>query len=212
MWLNFVERIKHHEYKWKFKLVACLPLFSVLVAIDWISKWLINAYMHQGESITIIKGLLTFDYVINPGAAKGMMDGNPTFVITMATILTILIFTAIIFINDKKWLIGLTIFISGSFANLLARAWAPMVTVGTHLGVMGGVVDFIKIELPIFGLDNFILNIADIWVSLAIAYLVVCVLIDIVKMFVQKSHSKKSKSHQDQASDQPEAPTPNKEG
>ncbi|AVP49029.1 signal peptidase II [Williamsoniiplasma luminosum] len=193
MWLNIAGKLKNYEYQWKFKLLVCLPIFLILVAIDWISKGLITTYMAQGEEKEVIKNFLFFHFVINPGAAKGMLDGQPVLVMTIATILTLFMFTAIIFTTDKKWLIGFTIFLSGSFANLLARAWAPMISTPEHQGVMGGVVDFIKIKWWLFG--DFIMNIADAWVSISIGVLVLCVLIDIVKMFVKP----KAKDVQDQS-------------
>lgn len=134
--------------------------------------------MDQHESISFIPRFLRFNYVINPGAAYGFNSGNPTLAISLAAVITVFLTIAFIFANDRKWLLALIFLVSGSWANLLARAWAPAITMGENAGQRGGVVDFLQWDFSFLNSSNYIFNFADAWVTLGVVILVIGMIIE----------------------------------
>ncbi|AXK51286.1 signal peptidase II [Spiroplasma alleghenense] len=181
---NFKNFLKKYNYEWKFKLIVCLPIFIVLVVIDWITKGIVVAKMAYNSEKPLIPGFLRLHYIINPGAAYGMNANNVGLAITIATLATLLFSLVFIFVNSRYWLIGITILLSGSWGNLLARAWAPEIP---GYGIKGGVVDFLVWDFKFLGSDGYIFNIADLWVNIAIVYLIVVAFPMTVYLFIKES-------------------------
>ncbi|WP_051636039.1 signal peptidase II [Mesoplasma photuris] len=182
MWLNIKEKFISHEYGWKWKLRVALPLLIFLIAIDWIIKAVVVGQMEYGQSISNwIPGVIGLDYIINPGAAKGVGADNMSLTISLASFSTLIALIGWIFIADKKWNLALTFILAGSFANLLARSWAPMIPLDAveNAGVKGGVVDMFKWEFDIFGSNSYVFNLADLWVNIGIAVLILAFIIEI---------------------------------
>ncbi|ASP28023.1 lipoprotein signal peptidase [Spiroplasma corruscae] len=169
--------LKKHKYNWKFKVLICMPLISFLLFFDWISKYLIEINMKQGETRTFIKGLINFDYKINPGAAYGMNSGSPILAISIAAVVSFFILIIFIFVREKYWLIGITLMVAGSYGNLLARMWAPEEAV---TGIKGGVIDFLHWDFSILGSNGYIFNLADLFVNIAVVMLVIAFVIYVV--------------------------------
>ncbi|WP_338971329.1 signal peptidase II [Spiroplasma endosymbiont of Panorpa germanica] len=185
---NFKTYLVKHNYEWKFKLIVCLPIFASLVAIDWITKGIVVAKMSYNEQGSLIPGFLKLHYIINPGAAYGMNSDNVGLAITIATLVTLIMSLIFVFVNDRFWLIGITILLAGSWANLLARAWAPAVP---GSGIKGGVVDFLVWDFSFLGSDGYIFNIADLWVNVAVVYFVVVAFPATIAGFIKESKENK---------------------
>lgn len=190
MWLNLRQWLKNRDFAWKFKLVVCLPIFLGLVSFDWITKGLVVGLMEQQESVNFIPHFLRFNYVINPGAAYGFNSGNPALAISLAALITIFLTIAFIFANDRKWLIALVFLLSGSWANLLARAWAPAIANGDNAGQKWGVVDFLQWDFSFLNSSNYIFNLADAWVTLGVVILVVIMILEGFQWFREQRHSR----------------------
>ena len=135
------------------KLKEIFLIFG-LVAIDQLSKFLATIYLKPIHSTEIIRNFLDFTYVLNDGAAFGMLRGARWFFI----ILTIAILGIIVYYYRKipkglaySWLkFSLLLVSAGAIGNFIDRVRA------------GVVVDFLHvrfIDFPIF-------NIADIYVSI----------------------------------------------
>ncbi|WP_342258960.1 signal peptidase II [Spiroplasma endosymbiont of Dioctria linearis] len=183
---NIKSGLKSHNYIFKFKLIWCIPLIAVLIGFDWISKAIVvNTMKYEGNDATFIPGFISFNYIINPGAAYGMNADNKGLAITIATLVTLLLITVFIFLKNKYWLIPINLMVAGSVANLLGRAWAPI----SKDGISGGVVDFLKFE---FWNSNFIFNLADAWVSIAVAIIFIIFIVYIVIEISEFNMKKKS--------------------
>ncbi|ATG97478.1 signal peptidase II [Mesoplasma lactucae] len=173
--------LKNHNYEWKFKLTVCLPLFVVLVLVDWATKIAVQFTMTQGQEADFIPHFLHLKFIINPGSAYGANAGDAGLAIALASIVTIIAFVIFIFLNDKKWLIAIVFILGGSFANLIARAWAPAVAPGyENAGQKGGVIDFLVWGFEVLGSANYIFNIADVLVNIGVIILVIDLIIEIV--------------------------------
>ena len=128
----------------------------VVVMLDQITKYMIVRNMTEGMSIPIIDQVFHLTFVLNPGAAFGMLEHNREFFIIMAIV--VLIFVVYM---RKKILeeplpiqIGIALFVGGALGNLIDR----MKT--------GLVVDFFDFRIwPVF-------NIADIAICLGVGVMI----------------------------------------
>lgn len=167
---RFAHYLKTKNYQWKFKLIVVLPLFFTLLLIDVLTKTLINKNLNFNEEIKFIPGFINIKLVYNKGSAFGSNSNNPTFVITCAVILSIVILLALIFLTQKSLLIGLTMMFTGAIGNLIDRIWNPL-----------GVVDFFAWEL--FEPKS-IFNFADVWVTFGLIEVVCVIIYTLIKDFV----------------------------
>ena len=141
-----------------------LKFFSIvvllIVLLDQSTKYLTQSLMYEGQSIPIIKNFFHLTYVLNPGAAFGMLAHKTLFFI-LVTMLVIVI--AIYFyrrIPKAKWLLrlGLSLQVGGAIGNLIDRIR------------IGMVVDFFDFRIwPVF-------NIADMAIVIGVGILFVEIL------------------------------------
>ncbi len=128
----------------------------VVVMLDQITKYMIVSNMTEGMSIPVINQVFHLTFVLNPGAAFGMLEHNREFFIIMA--IAVLMFVVYM---RKKILeepltvqIGIALFVGGALGNLIDR----MKT--------GLVVDFFDFRIwPVF-------NIADIAICLGVGVMI----------------------------------------
>ncbi|UKS54032.1 signal peptidase II [Mycoplasma feriruminatoris] len=192
MWLKdkLVEAkvfLKNHNYLWKFKLLVCLPIFVVLTSLDWITKAIVVGHMKLGETKTFLSGFLNFHYVINLGMAYGRWNDKAYLVILLATFFSLFLTITFIFLNNKKWLIVLVIILAGSWGNLLARLWAP----GNEDNIYYGVVDFLIWDFSLFNSRNYVFNLADLYVNIAIGLTILFTIIELVIFIKSKIKTKR---------------------
>jgi len=179
--------LKGYDFAWKFKLKVCLPLFVVLLALDWITKIIVQVNMHQGEARKFIPGFLNFEYILNPGSAYGFNAQNLALAVSLATIITLILIVGFVFVNAHAWLPGMAVAIAGSLGNLIARSWAPAVADGLpNAGAKGGVVDFLRWDFGILNSNNYIFNLADVWVICGIIMVVLGAIIGWIIYGVKK--------------------------
>ena len=135
------------EYIFVILLVHWEKLFFVaVVAIDQYVKRLVVNSMTPGESIPVIKGFLHLTYVLNPGAAFGILPNQRLFFMIAGGVL--LVGSFLLYPKLKKsdniLKFGMTGLLSGAVANLIDRIQS------------GLVVDFVDFRVwPVF-------NIADV--------------------------------------------------
>ena len=128
----------------------------VVVMLDQITKYMIVSNMTEGMSIPVINQVFHLTFVLNPGAAFGMLEHNREFFIIMA--IAVLMFVVYM---RKKILeepltvqIGIALFVGGALGNLIDR----MTT--------GLVVDFFDFRIwPVF-------NVADIAICLGVGVMI----------------------------------------
>lgn len=128
----------------------------VVVMLDQITKYMIVSNMTEGMSIPVINQVFHLTFVLNPGAAFGMLEHNREFFIIMA--IAVLMFVVYM---RKKILeepltvqIGIALFVGGALGNLIDR----MKT--------GLVVDFFDFRIwPVF-------NVADIAICLGVGVMI----------------------------------------
>ena len=139
-------------------ILVWVPL-AVLV-LDRLTKWVVVAKMTVGESIPVLPGIFHLTYILNPGAAFGMLEGNRWFFLLVA-----LLAVAVIFYYRRdirkaglmtEW--GAALFLGGTLGNVWDRA------------ATGLVIDFFDFRVwPVF-------NVADIAICTGVG-LIICSLI-----------------------------------
>lgn len=176
--------LKNRNYAWRYKLRICVPLLLVLIGIDWLSKFGVMKTMELGSTSPFIPHFLRLNYVINLGSAYGSNQANPALAISLAAIFTVFILLLFFFGNDRKWLIGLSFLAGGSVANLVGRAWSPQ---------PGGVIDFFQWDFDFLGANNYIFNLADVFVIMGVVLIALLLLFELFKLFRRPPTKRNSK-------------------
>ena len=125
-----------------------MPLgIGILVfIIDQLVKHLVVSAMHLGQSLPVIKGIFHITYVLNPGAAFGMLEHQRWFFILVALAAVLLGAAFYKKLQQESFLMrsGAGLLLGGAVGNLADRIQS------------GLVVDFLDFRIwPVF-------NIADI--------------------------------------------------
>ncbi len=141
-----------------------LPLLFIIgLALDQISKFAVQANLQLYESVPVIPGLFNITYVLNPGAAFGILRGQSEsfrigFFVGMTILSCILIFVLIIReYSYKVRTFAYTAVMSGAVGNMIDRLR------------VGKVVDFLDFYFKNWHWYTF--NIADCFITVGIGVL-----------------------------------------
>lgn len=145
-----------------------LTFFVIFIIIaDQFIKYLIVNNMFLGQSIPLITDILHLTYILNPGAAFGILENQRLFFIFIAIILifAIVYFRTKILHLSKLFQLGIAMLFSGAIGNMIDRIF------------IGKVVDYIDFRVwPIF-------NLADI------AIVCGCIIVIYELLFMEQKHS-----------------------
>lgn len=145
-----------------------LTFFVIFIIIaDQFIKYLIINNMFLGQSIPLITDILHLTYILNPGAAFGILENQRLFFIFIAIILVfaIVYFRKKILHLSKLFQLGIAMLFSGAIGNMIDRIF------------IGKVVDYIDFRVwPIF-------NLADI------AIVCGCIIVIYELLFMEQKHS-----------------------
>jgi signal peptidase II len=129
-------------------------LTAIAVTIlDQVAKWFVQGHMELGESIPLISHVFHLTYIMNPGAAFGILEYQHTFFLGIVVILfaAYLIMRRRIPKNPVYFPIGIGMVLGGALGNAIDRVRYQ------------GVVDFFDFRVwPIF-------NVADIAICVGMA-------------------------------------------
>ncbi len=133
-----------------------LGIGIIIFVVDQLVKHLVIGSMHLGESIPVIKGIFHITYVLNPGAAFGMLEHQRWVFILVAV--TVLLVAGIFYSKLKResnlLQTGAGLLLGGAVGNLVDRIQT------------GLVVDFLDFRIwPVF-------NIADIAICVGAGILI----------------------------------------
>ena len=68
------------------KVCVMLAIFVVVLTLDLVTKYVFDAKLSNGETISVIPHLFNFKLVHNYGAAWGIMAGKQIFLIVLSLI------------------------------------------------------------------------------------------------------------------------------
>lgn len=130
-------------------------VFSVFL-LDQVTKYAVVSSMHLNESIPIVKHIFHLTYILNPGAAFGMMEHSRLFFITMACVVLAAFYVwRRVILREPLWgQYGIALFAGGALGNMLDRIR------------QGEVIDFLDFRVwPIF-------NVADIAICVGVGLVI----------------------------------------
>lgn len=137
-----------------------LLLAIMTIIIDQWSKYYISAHMWPGLSIPVVEDIFHITYILNPGAAFGILEHRTGFFVVVA----VAMLAAVIYFYPRLpagsvWArVGLGLLVGGAMGNLIDRV---------RLGV---VIDFFDFRIwPIF-------NVADIAIVTGVTLIVASIL------------------------------------
>ena len=149
------------------------------VFADQLTKQLVVNFLDKEEPFYVIKDVFRFSYVENRGAAFGMLDDHRWVFMIVSTVAIVgIIFYMWKFCRDSKLLcLGLSLIVGGGIGNMIDRIF------------LGYVIDFLDFcAFP--NLWMWVFNVADAFVCIGAAIVVLSLLIDIVKDSKKKSEVK----------------------
>ncbi len=121
-------------------------LVILTIVVDQLTKAMVTEKMFLGESISLIDNVFHLTYILNPGAAFGMLANQQWFFIAIAALAVGLFvwFRKELLLEPFSFQYGISMFVGGAIGNLIDRVY------------IGKVVDFFDFRIwPIF-------NVADI--------------------------------------------------
>lgn len=133
-----------------------LWLAALVVVADRVTKYLVVTNMTEGQSLPVVEGIFHWTYVLNPGAAFGMMAHNRVLFLAVgaAVVAAVWYFRRDILAEGPLVRSGAALFLGGALGNLWDRAQT------------GLVVDFFDFRVwPVF-------NVADIAICVGAALVV----------------------------------------
>ena len=131
-----------------FVIVALL-----VVIFDQLTKYYVVENFYLGESVPVIENIFHWTYILNPGAAFGMLEGSRWFFVVIAVGVLGGVWYMKDEINEGGWMMqsGAALFGGGAIGNLIDRARS------------GLVIDFFDFRIwPVF-------NVADIAICVGVA-------------------------------------------
>ncbi len=138
-------------------------LFVGIIALDQLSKMKVVSTISRGEIIPIIPDIFQLTYILNPGAAFGILPNQRIFFIAAGIVLLVLaaFFYPKLKKSDKMLKFGTISLVGGATANLIDRAQS------------GYVIDFIYFRnWPVF-------NFADVAIVIGMFTLIYAILFKI---------------------------------
>lgn len=135
---------------------------ATTVFLDQITKIVVQTRMVEHESIPLIQNILHLTYILNPGAAFGMLAHQTEFfiVITSAVIIGIAYFYTNVPPEQVFFRLGLALQAGGAAGNLIDRLRT------------GLVVDFIDFRVwPVFNLADSAITVGVILLSYSLLFL-----------------------------------------
>ena len=148
-------------------MILAAAIIVTVIALDQASKLLVLAYLYEDE-VAIIKNVLHFTYVENRGMAFGLLADH-RWIFLLASVIGIALVALYLVKFTKRPLsrVALAMIIGGGIGNMIDRVR------------LGFVVDFI--DFCAFDFWMWVFNIADAFVCVGGALLILYLVVEIVK-------------------------------
>ena len=141
--------------------MALIGLSTAVVLLDQATKYWIQSRMAYGESAPVIPNIFHITYILNPGAAFGILENKTWFFVLVA----VLLIGGVAYIyprlpSDRPLLkLGAGLLTGGAVGNLIDRIR------------LGQVVDFFDFRIwPVF-------NLADVAIVLGVASMIYAIMV-----------------------------------
>ena len=151
--------------KWVKRLLL-LGIVVLGVLADYFTKLIAVNRLKGEDPVPLIRGILRFSYVENPGAAWGMLSEH-RWVFMVFSALAIVVIAIYLIRRDPPILlcVSLSLILSGGIGNMIDR---------TFRGVVVDFIEFYLFSFPVF-------NVADCLVVIGSGLLIVWLILDTVR-------------------------------
>ena len=130
-------------------------LVAILIALDQVSKYVIDNNFFEGDTLGVITDFFHITYVKNRGIAFGMFQGKLD-IISVATVIAIIAIIYYLYKDRNKMpileKIGFNFILAGAIGNMIDRV------------ARGFVIDMIDFT----GIWAFVFNLADVWINIGV--------------------------------------------
>ena len=130
-------------------------LVAILIALDQVSKYIIDKNFFEGDTLGVITDFFHITYVKNRGIAFGMFQGKLD-IISIATVIAIIAIIYYLYKDRNKMpileKIGFNFILAGAIGNMIDRV------------ARGFVIDMIDFR----GIWAFVFNLADVWINIGV--------------------------------------------
>lgn len=130
-------------------------LVAILIALDQVSKYIIDNNFFEGDTLGVIIDFFHITYVKNRGIAFGMFQGKLD-IISIATVIAIIAIIYYLYRDRNKMpileKIGFNFILAGAIGNMIDRV------------ARGFVIDMIDFR----GIWAFVFNLADVWINIGV--------------------------------------------
>jgi signal peptidase II len=144
---------------------AYLGLSFVLLALDQLSKFLVQSGIALYENVVVIPGFFSLTHIHNRGAIFGIMSRNPSRLTTiLLPVLSLVALSLVVYYfiktppSEKFMKISLTLILAGAVGNQIDRL------------VRGYVIDFLDVYVKNWHWPTF--NVADSCISIGAVLLI----------------------------------------
>ena len=139
-------------------------LSILLVGLDQLTKYLVNAVIPIGESMEVIPNFFHLTHVRNEGAAMGILQGQRWIFMVFTAV--VIVAAVLVMLREKiknHWgIVAVSLVLSGGLGNMIDRLF------------LGEVIDFFSFIF--LGYEFYVFNVADIFVCCGVAILAVYIL------------------------------------
>lgn len=154
------------------KRISVFAVMAAVVIADQLTKLAASrALLRVGESRTAIPGVLDFTYVLNSGATAGILaDRRWVFMVVSTVVIAVLVVCiALGKFRNTFTAFSIGMIVGGGIGNMIDRV------------ANGKVVDFLDVTCFDFFPFNTVFNVADVFVCVGCALLILSVIIEEIK-------------------------------
>lgn len=146
--------------------IKYILILAVVVIVDQLTKWGIQATMSIGDSIDVIKGFFRITYLQNTGAAWSMFEGKMGFfyLISVLFLIGMFFFLRSTPKEDQLTSVGIVLMMAGTVGNFIDRLLFQYVR------------DFL--DFVILGYDFPVFNVADISLCIGVGLIILSVFLE----------------------------------
>lgn len=151
-------------------MLAFFAIIFGVVYLDQLTKWMAVIFLKGESSAYVIKNILRFTYVENPGAAFGMLaDSRWVFLIISTVMIAVIIFYMFKYRPESKLAyISCAFIVGGGIGNMIDRV------------LLGYVIDFIDFcAFP--KVWTYVFNVADCFVCVGAGMMMLYLVMSMVK-------------------------------
>ena len=129
---------------------------AMIVIIDQLTKFLVTTNMTEGAGIPVIEGIFHLTFILNPGAAFGILENSRWFFVATAVLVLAVFFyyRRALMREPKPVQLGISLFAGGALGNLIDRIQ------------LGKVVDFLDFYYTTYHWPAF--NFADVFIFIGV--------------------------------------------